>query len=83
MRPVATTFDIKPQKKAHTPLKQKWASFFKDLKGGGAFPWRPTMQDKIRQWFISQKLQLAAQVAVAQIWASSFTFVRQAFPACQ
>ena len=79
MRPVATTFDIKPEEKAHTPISDKFDSFVQDLKGGGAFPWKPTLKDKVRHWFTSQKLQLAAQVAVAQIWASMFTFVRRVF----
>ncbi len=78
MRPIAATFDIKSeQKSSHAPISENLKSFATDLRGGGAFPWKPTLADKIRQWFISEKLQLAAQVAVAQIWASSFTFVRQ------
>ena len=77
MRPVAATFDIKSEPKSHTPAREKVDSFLHDLKGGGAFPWKSTLKDRIRGWFTSQKLQLAAQVAVAQIWASTFTFTRQ------
>ena len=77
MHPFAKTPDIKPQEKADTPVRKFCAIVFpEDLKGDGAFPWRPTLKDKIQRWLMSQKLQLAAQVAVAQIWASSFTFVR-------
>lgn len=82
MLPVANTIEIKAEKRGHAPKRERFISFLqalKDLKGGGAFPWKPTLKDRVRQYFISQKLQMATQIAVAQIWSSIFTFARQAF----
>lgn len=76
MRPIASTFGTEQREIHHSSISEGSKRFYHDIKGGGQFPWKKRPLDRVREWFVSPKMQLAAQVAVAQIWAGSFTFVR-------
>lgn len=75
LRPKASTLTHE-EEAADQASKEGLRSKISKLRGGGRFPWRKRPKDRVWAWLVSPQLQLAAQVAIAQIWASSFTFTR-------
>lgn len=80
IRPVAVTFasSVNPEEtdKAKSSLKTRLKDEWRDVKGGGKFPWRPTLWDQARAWLLTPQFQLALQLAIGQLWTGLFTMVQ-------